>query len=379
MPPLSLQVPFPRPSLALISQLRFLHTPWSNRTTMSRLLATAVARSVSQVVSLVVLLLVGYIANRITGVDGWVGKGDTHAPIVRSLVEDCKGAGAASLEDIGGYEDVKTDLRRCVVLPMRNPHIFFDRGAPSLRPPAGILLTGPPGTGKTLLARACAKESGANFLPLHSAALESKWWGESPKLLQMAFQMARTTLAPCIIFFDEIDGLGRKRSEQDQSCVYSFKCELLRNMDGLGKVDSSPVAVLACTNCPSSLDPALRRRFTRTISVSVPTEPERRAILAVLARDEQYPDADLLDHVVKCTEGFTGADLTTLHTEACAHRMWRFCENEEDVGRLKSGVELVGRMSSLTREDWVHTRRVRLPCKHRLAVGGSDSPSAGGQ
>lgn len=325
-------------------------------------------RLLTQVVSVVVVAVVGYLANALASAASGAGSGEglgghldtSHTKAVRSMVVGV--TDGPGLDDIGGYESVKTDLRRSVVVPMRHPRVFFDSKAPSLRPPPGILLAGPPGTGKTLLARACAKESGVHFLPLHSAALESKWWGESPKLLQAAFRLARTTLSPCIIFFDEIDGIGRCRSEQDQSCVYTFKCELLRNIDGLDKGGGgAAVTVLACTNCPDRLDPALRRRFPRTIHVQPPTCQERRAILGVVTRGEAFVDEALLDRVAAHTKGMTGADLSSLYSEACAHRLWRTCAHEEDVGSLTNGLDLVARMAGLTGDDWQHTGRIALP------------------
>ena len=171
----------------------------------SKIVTHGIARILVQVISLVVMAVVGFALNNFLTDEGG-GKGDgassssssAHAKTVRSLVSkpDASGPG---LDDIGGYEAVKRELQRMVIVPLTHPHIFYDPKAPALRPPCGVLLTGPPGTGKTLLARACAKESNVNFMALHSAALESKWWGESPKLLQAAFKTARTTLAPCII------------------------------------------------------------------------------------------------------------------------------------------------------------------------------------
>ena len=164
-----------------------------------------------------------------------------------------------SLDDVGGLAAVKDELRKIVLLPLKYPDAFF-KGPKALHPPRGVLLHGPPGTGKTMLARALASESGVPFVALTSATLESRWYGDTPKLLASAFRLARDEWQPCILFMDEIDGMGRKRSDLDQACVYSFKTELLRNMDG---VQDAAVVVLACTNCPDSLDPALRRRFAR--------------------------------------------------------------------------------------------------------------------
>lgn len=245
-----------------------------------------------------------------------------------------------SLSQVGGHQAAKDELRASVLLPMRNPHLFYDSSVRSIRPPRGVLLCGPPGTGKTLLARAVACEAGVPLLTLHSAALESKWWGETPKLLSAIFQEARQRYAPCIIFIDEIDGMGRSRSEQDQTHVYSFKCELLRNMDS---IEGFPVAVVACTNCPKSLDPALQRRFQRVLSIEPPTTEERESILSVLLRDESSP-VDVAAIAVR-TPNLTGADLTNLYETACAIRMR---EGLDHIEHVQNATELVGRMGALT-------------------------------
>lgn len=341
-----------------------------------------IARIVVQVLSLVVMAVVGYTLNHLAARHGKDNDDSattfsSHSKTVRGWVTTPESSTGPTLDAIGGYAAVKRDLQRMVVFPLKHPHIFYDPKAPALRPPCGVLLTGPPGTGKTLLARACAKESGANFMALHSAALESKWWGESPKLLQTAFRTARTTLSPCIIFFDEIDGLGRSRNEQDQSCVYSFKCELLRNMDGIDKNTDAAVTVLGCTNCPTSLDPALRRRFTRQIQVDLPDEDERRDILRVVCHKEPSVNDALLASLAKHTEGFTGADLSAAYVEACGQRVWdERGDDEQDLSAYRDGSEFLTAMGPLTRENWTHSGRIHLPAADRQYATGQDASAS---
>lgn len=278
-------------------------------------------------------------------------KAGKHRDTVRALILPPDSTTDAGLDCIGGLDAVKRELRQCVLLPMKYPEIFYDTA--SVRPPKGVLLHGPPGTGKTMLARAIASESKVPFVSLHSAAIESKWFGESPKILNAAFHLARTELAPCILFFDEIDSLGRTRSEMDQSCVYSLKCELLRNMDGIEGGTNDPVMVIGCTNCLQGLDPALRRRFGRALHVPRPNEAERYNILVQLTKKDGPLRRGLLRRVASLSTGMTGADLAALHSEACMSRMDAdVVEEEIDKGVICSGTDLRRRLGGLTWDHW---------------------------
>lgn len=299
------------------------------------MMTTLLVRMVATVVYALVVSLTTMLVSR--GI-GEPQSGGSHDAAVRAMVS----RPSERLTDIGGLYVAKRDLFRRVVLPMRRPDVFYEH--PNLHPPNAVLLQGPPGTGKTTLARALAAESGVRFLAMHAANLESKWWGETPKLLESAFRLAATELAPCIIFFDEIDGIGRARSEADQSCVYQLKCELLRNMDA---VRGAPVIVLGCTNCASSLDPALRRRFSRTVCIGLPNEEERYEILCKL---EGRRRSKVLRHVSRSTEGLSGADLVSLHTEAAMRRMDNL--DEQTLRCAASGMDLVRSLGPISSVHW---------------------------
>ena len=256
------------------------------------------------------------------------------------------------LSDIGGNALAKEELMNSVVIPLQNAPLFFHSGIRSIRPPNGVLLHGPPGTGKTMLARAVASESGVPMITLHSAALESKWWGESPKLLEAVFKEACVRYAPCIIFIDELDGLGRARSENDQSCVYSFKCELLRNIDS---IQGEPVMLIACTNFPKTLDAALLRRFHRKVEIPCPDIDGRRAILKIVFHQE-HSESVSTEEVANLTEQFSGAELSNLYEAACSARMTRTAKH---IAMAKNDADIVRILGPLTLQD-IHGGSARI-------------------
>ncbi|UNQ74257.1 CDC48 family AAA ATPase [Infirmifilum sp. NZ] len=217
-------------------------------------------------------------------------------------------------DDIGGLEDVKQQLREAVEWPLKYPESFERLG---IDPPKGILLYGPPGTGKTLLAKAVATESEANFVSIKGPEIFSKWVGESERAIREIFRKARQA-APCVIFIDEIDALAPMRGlvSSDSGVTERVVSQLLTEMDGLERLEG--VVVIAATNRPDIIDPALLRpgRFDRLIYVPPPDEKARLEIFKVHTRRMPLAEDVDLAELAKRTEGYTGADIEVLVREA---------------------------------------------------------------
>ena len=191
-----------------------------------------------------------------------------------------------SYEDVGGLEDEITKIREMVELPLKHPEVFQRLG---IEPPKGVLLHGPPGTGKTLMARAVANETNSNFYTINGPEIMSKFYGESEANLRKIFDEAEEN-APSIIFIDELDAIAGKREESKGEVERRVVAQLLSLMDGLKT--RGKVVVIAATNIPNSIDPALRRpgRFDRELSIGVPKEEGREEILKIHTRNMPMDD-----------------------------------------------------------------------------------------
>jgi transitional endoplasmic reticulum ATPase len=209
--------------------------------------------------------------------------------------------------DIGGLETVKQMLKESVEWPIKHAENFKKLG---IRPPRGILLYGPPGTGKTLLAKAAAKETEMNFISIKGPELLSKWVGESEKAVRETFRKARQ-VAPCIIFFDEIDSLVPRRGlRQDSSGVTEQVInQLLTELDGLEELQN--VIIIAETNRPDMIDPAMLRpgRIDRLIMVPPPDESARVEIMKVHTSNMPLAKNVDIKELAKKMENYTGADI----------------------------------------------------------------------
>ncbi|MFI9722471.1 ATP-binding protein [Streptomyces sp. NPDC052396] len=212
---------------------------------------------------------------------------------------------AVRLADVGGMQEVKDRLEAAFLAPMRNPELRKLYGK-SLR--GGLLLYGPPGCGKTFIARAIAGELGANFISVSINDVLDMWIGNSERNMHEVFETARRQ-APCVVFLDELDALGAKRSRTQHNGMRNTVNQLLTELDGVGDVNDG-VFVLAATNVPWDVDVALRRpgRLDRTLLVLPPDAPAREAILRYHLRERPIESVDLAK-LVKATDGFSGADL----------------------------------------------------------------------
>jgi transitional endoplasmic reticulum ATPase len=222
-------------------------------------------------------------------------------------------------EDIGGLKRELGLVREMIELPLRHPELFQKLG---IDPPKGVLLYGPPGTGKTLIAKAVANETDAYFINISGPEIMSKFYGESEQHLRELFKEGSDN-APAIIFIDEIDAIAPKRSEVTGEVERRVVAQLLALMDGLEA--RGQVVVIAATNRPEGIDPALRRpgRFDREIEIGVPDAAGRLQILQVHTRGMPIADDVKLEDIARTTHGFVGADLAAVSKEAAMHALRR--------------------------------------------------------
>ncbi|WZN61476.1 regulatory subunit P45 of 26S proteasome [Chloropicon roscoffensis] len=234
-------------------------------------------------------------------------------PVVYNMLQE--DPGAVDYSQVGGLGDQIRELRETIELPLMNPELFLRVG---IKPPKGVLLYGPPGTGKTLLARAIASNIDANFLKVVSSAIVDKYIGESARLIREMFGYARDH-QPCIIFMDEIDAIGGRRFSEGTSAdreIQRTLMELLNQLDGFDSLGK--VKMIMATNRPDVLDPALMRpgRLDRKIEIPLPNEQARMDILKIHATKIAKEGEIDYEAIVKLAEGFNGADLRNICTEA---------------------------------------------------------------
>ncbi len=261
-------------------------------------------------------------------------------------------------DEVGGLEKVKENLREAVEWPLKNPERFTRVG---INPPKGILLHGPPGCGKTLLARVVATESEANFISVRGPEIFSKWVGESEKAIREIFRKARMA-APSIVFFDEFDALVPARgSAADSRVTERVISQLLTEIDGL--VSLQNVVVLAATNRPDIIDPAVLRpgRFDRRVYVPPPDEEARLKILKIKTETMPLDEGVSLESLVKKMNGYSGADIDSVVREAGLNALRRNPDSGSvTLGDFESAIKEI--YPSITPEmvNWYENTQQRL-------------------
>ena len=239
-------------------------------------------------------------------------------------------------DELGGLKNEVQKIREMVELPMRHPELFDKIGVEA---PKGVLLYGPPGTGKTLIAKAVAGETNAHFISLSGPEIMGKHYGESEEKIREIFTQAEEN-SPSIIFIDEIDSIAPKRDEVSGELEKRIVSQLLTLMDGMKS--RGKVVVIAATNRPDSIDPALRRpgRFDREIEIGIPDDDGRLDILSIHTRGMPINEKVNLKQIAKTTHGFVGADLEILSKEAAMRSLRRILP-EIDLEEEKISSEIL--------------------------------------
>ncbi len=235
--------------------------------------------------------------------------------------------GKVTYQDIGGLAPQLRKVREMIELPLRFPEVFLRFG---VEPPKGVLLYGPPGTGKTVIARAVANETEAWFTSISGPEVIGKYYGESEERLRALFEEAQAN-APAIVFIDEVDAIAPKREDMggEKQVERRVVSQLLTLMDGLSS--RGQVVVIAATNIPNSLDPALRRpgRFDREIAIPIPDRNGRLEILKIHSRGMPLADDVDMERLADVTHGFVGADLQALAKESAMMALRRLMPSLE--------------------------------------------------
>ncbi|MCJ1483143.1 hypothetical protein MMC06_003309 [Schaereria dolodes] len=245
-----------------------------------------------------------------------------------------------TFDDIGGLNSIIEELKESVIYPLTMPYLYSSSSS-LLSAPSGVLLYGPPGCGKTMLAKALAHESGASFINLHISTLTEKWYGDSNKLVNAVFSLARK-LQPSIVFIDEIDAvLGTRRSGEHEASGM-VKAEFMTHWDGLTSANTSGepqrILILGATNRIQDIDEAILRRMPKKFPVSLPTAPQRLRILGLILKDTKIdkPHFDL-EYLVRVMAGMSGSDIKESCRDAAMVPVREFIRQKKASGaRMES-------------------------------------------
>jgi transitional endoplasmic reticulum ATPase len=275
----------------------------------------------------------------------------TNLQVLGEPTVSAKGIPRVTYEDIGGLHEEIRRTREMIELPLRHPELFQRLG---IEPPKGVLLYGFPGCGKTLLAKAVANESEVNFFSINGPEIMSKFYGESEKRLRGIFEKAQKN-SPSIIFIDEVDSMTPRRGAgySHSGVTGRVISQLLTEMDGL--VSLKNVIVIAATNRPDILDPALLRpgRFDRLIYVPSPDEDARLEIFRIYTKEMPLADDVKLTTLARATKDYSGADIAALCREAGMHVLRRSMSSDTvSMADFKKGMDTIGPSITPEMENW---------------------------
>lgn len=268
-----------------------------------------------------------------------------------------------SFEDIGGLSDIIEDLRESVIYPLTLPELYSTSSS-LLAAPSGVLLYGPPGCGKTMLAKALAHESGACFINLHISTVTNKWFGDSNKLVNAVFSLARK-LEPVIVFIDEIDAVLGTRHSGEHEASGMVKAEFMTHWDGLASANTSGKAqrimILGATNRINDIDDAILRRMPKKFPISLPNASQRLKILKIILRDTRLDKESLdLDYLSRVMAGMSGSDIKEASREAAMVPVREMIQRQRQSGQRMESMR-AGEVRGLRTADFFLKTRAAKP------------------
>ncbi|KIW19476.1 hypothetical protein PV08_00048 [Exophiala spinifera] len=278
-----------------------------------------------------------------------------------------------SFEDIGGMSDIIEELKESVIYPLTMPDLYATSSS-LLSAPSGVLLYGQPGCGKTMLAKALAHESGACFINLHISTLTEKWFGDSNKLVNAVFSLARK-LEPAIVFIDEIDAVLGTRHSGEHEASGMVKAEFMTHWDGLSSASSSGrpqrILVLGATNRMGDIDDAILRRMPKKFPISLPNTSQRLKILKIVLRDTKTDSANLdLEYLSRVMAGMSGSDIKEACREAAMVPVREMIKRQRQNGTRIENMK-AGEIRGLRTSDFF-SRTATIKSSKKITNGNRD-------